>query len=47
MTDIVVGAKVNPDEQPLFPSDDINMNCGSCVSVKEELHSALLELKSS
>jgi hypothetical protein len=44
MADVVLGAKFNSDEQPQFLSEDINMNCGSCVSVKEQLHSALLEL---
>jgi hypothetical protein len=46
MADVVLGAKVNSDDQPQFLSDDIHMSCGSCVSVKEQLHSALLELKS-
>jgi hypothetical protein len=40
-----MGAKINSDDQPLCLSDDINMSCASCVSVKEQLHNALLELK--
>lgn len=46
MTDVVMGAKVNSDDQPqCLSKDDINMSSASCVSVKE-LHNALLELKS-
>ena len=39
-------AKVNSDDQPQCLSEDINMGCASCVSVKEQLNNALLELKS-
>jgi len=46
MADVVMGAKVNSDDQPQCLSEDINMGCASCVSVKEQLHNALLELKS-
>jgi len=38
--------EVNSDDQPQCLSNDINMSCASCVSVKEQLHNALLELKS-
>jgi hypothetical protein len=41
-----MGAKVNSDDQPQCLSEDINMSCASCVSVKEQLNDALLELKS-
>jgi hypothetical protein len=46
MADVGVGAKVNSGDQPECLSDDINMSCTNCVSVKEQLHNALLELKS-
>jgi hypothetical protein len=46
MADVVMGAKVNSDEQTQCLSEDINLSCASCVSVKEQLHNALLELKS-
>jgi hypothetical protein len=41
-----MGAKVNSDDQPQCLSEDFNMSCASCVSVKEQLNDALLELKS-
>jgi hypothetical protein len=41
-----MGAKVNSDDQPQCLSEVINMSCASCVSVKEQLNNALLELKS-
>lgn len=46
LADVVLGAKVNSDDQPLCLSDDINMSCAGCISVKEQPLNALLELKS-
>jgi hypothetical protein len=46
MADVGVGAKFNSDNQPQCLSDDINMNCTNCVSMKEQPHNALVELKS-
>jgi hypothetical protein len=41
-----MGAKVNSDDQPHCLHEDINLSCVTCVSVKEQLHNALLESKS-
>ena len=43
VADIVNGSGVNSNDLPHCLSVDINISCANCISMKEQLHNALLE----
>jgi hypothetical protein len=46
MAAAAMDATIFPDNQPQCLSAESNVSCANCILVKDQLHSALLELKS-